>query len=288
MSNGKSHSAELGLRATMLDVDAQGVATLTLNRPDAGNSRNQQMRQELGRIYDFVTDEVSVRVLVLTGTGGRAFCAGMDLKEAGGSEAPEARRERLQTSRDIEQLAGLPKPTIAAVNGYALGGGCEMALACDLRVMADEARMALPELTHGLVPGGGATQRLPRLVGTARAFEMIYLGTPMYGPQAVARGLATASVPLEDLMTYVREVAGRIAALPPAAVRAAKELIQRSHDTPLQSGLDHELEALLELLELSAGDAGMRIEVAAREGQDSTPLGSVTKVRVAEAGIVGG
>jgi len=246
---GSSRTAGLGLKATTLDVDERGVATLRLNRPDAGNSRNQQMRQDLNRIYDVVCADDSIRVLVLTGAGDRAFCAGMDLKEAGGPETPEERRQRLSGSRDIEQLASLPKPTIAAINGYALGGGCEMALACDVRVMADEARLALPELTHGLVPGGGATQRLPRLVGVACAFEMIYLGTALYGPAAVARGLATASVPRTDLARYVDDVAGRIAALTPAAVRMAKSLISSSHDTPLQVGLDQELQGLLELLQ---------------------------------------
>lgn len=256
MSLGTVRSTELDLCATMLDVDERGVATLTLNRPEAGNSRNQQMRQELARIYDLVAVDDSIRVLVLTGAGDRAFCAGMDLKEAGGPEPPEERRQRLRGTRDIEQLAALPKPTIASVNGYALGGGCEMALACDLRVMADEARFALPELTHGLVPGGGATQRLPRLVGIACAFEMIYLGTLVYGPQAVARGLATASVPRAELAPLVGEMAGRIAGFAPAAVRTAKELIRSSHDTPLQSGLDQEVEGLLNLLEQRSVNAG--------------------------------
>jgi enoyl-CoA hydratase/carnithine racemase len=246
----------LALRATTFDVDERGVAVLTLNRPDAGNARNQQMRHELTQVYEVVAADDAIRVLVLTGAGDRAFCAGMDLKEAGGPETNEERRQRLRSSRDIEQLAQLPKPTIAAINGYALGGGCEMALACDLRVMADEARLALPELTHGLVPGGGATQRLPRLVGIACAFEMIYLGTALYGPAAVARGLATASVPRADLATLVAELSGRLATFAPAAVRAAKSLISSSHDTPLQLGLDQELDRLLDLLQDRAADAG--------------------------------
>ncbi len=250
---GSSRSHALGLTETTLHVDDRGVATVTLNRPNAGNSRNQRMREELGLVYDQVVADDGIRVLVLTGAGDRAFCAGMDLKEAAGNETAEQRRNRLRASRDIDRLAALPKPTIAAVNGYALGGGCEMALACDLRVMADEARLALPELTHGLVPGGGGTQRLPRLANTALAFEMIYLGTAVYGPQAVARGLATASVPRAELPGHVSDVAGRLAALSPRALSAAKELILRSQDTPLQAGIDLELEVLLTLLEQRAG-----------------------------------
>jgi enoyl-CoA hydratase len=246
---------QLALQATKLEIDGRGVATVTLNRPDAGNSRNQQMREELARIYNLVSTNDRVRVMVLTGAGPRAFCAGMDLRESDRSETPEARRHRLRNSRDIEQLASLPKPTIAAVNGYALGGGCEMALACDLRVMAEDARLGLPELTHGLVPGGGGTQRLPRLVGAALAFEMIYLGTPLYGPRAVARGLATACVPREELDVFAADMAGRLAELSPAALRTAKELIQRSLETPLQDGLDDELSALIELLEARAEPA---------------------------------
>jgi methylglutaconyl-CoA hydratase len=156
------------LEATSLTL-AGSVATVTLERPDAANARNQTMRRELSRIWDHLGSRSDVSVVILTGSGERFFCAGMDMKEAGEPESPAQRRDRLKSSRDIEQLASLPQPTIAAINGYALGGGFEMALACDIRVIAEHAQVGLTELVHGLVPGGGGTQRLPRLVGPARA-----------------------------------------------------------------------------------------------------------------------
>jgi enoyl-CoA hydratase len=237
------------LTATSLTVDDGGIAWLTLNRPEAANARNQRMRDELRDIYAYLRQLDEVRVVVLTGAGDRFFCAGMDLKESANAERLIDRRERLRGSRDIELLADLPMPTIAAVNGYALGGGCEMALACDLRVVAAEAQIGLPELTHGLVPGGGGTQRLPRLIGQARTLELLYLGRRLSGAEAADIGLATTCVARAELLPTVTELAGRIAALPPIAVRYAKALVRRSLDTPLSAGLDLELDALLALLD---------------------------------------
>jgi len=236
------------LTATRLTIDDGGVAWVTLHRPEAANARNQRMRDELRDIYAYLRQQDRVRAVVLTGAGDRFFCAGMDLKESAAAERILERRERLRRSRDIELLAALPMPTIAAVNGYALGGGCEMALACDLRVVAEEAQIGLPELTHGLVPGGGGTQRLPRLIGQARTLELLFLGRRLTGREAAGIGLASMCVTRAELLPAVTELAQRIAALPPVAVRYAKELVRRSLETPLQAGLDLELDALLALL----------------------------------------
>jgi methylglutaconyl-CoA hydratase len=242
-----------GLRATSLTVDG-GVAVVTLCRPDAANARNQQMRRELSRLWDGIADDSDVSVAVLAAEGDRFFCAGMDLKEAAGPETAGARRDRLRASRDIEQLASLPKPTVAAVNGYALGGGLEMALACDLRVVAESAQLGLTELAHGLVPGGGGTQRLPRLVGPARAAEMLYLGLRLTGAEALAWGLANRCVPLADLPRAADELARAVAAQPPRALRYAKELLRKSAEVPLSVGVESELDVLLTLMaERSAG-----------------------------------
>lgn len=235
------------LEATRYSVD-DGVATVVLDRPDAANARNQQMRDELKAIWSGIADDPSIRAVVLTGAGDRYFCAGMDMKEAGERESPAERRDRLRSSRDIEQLAALPQPVVAAVNGFALGGGCEMALACDLRIIADSAQIGLTELTHGLVPGGGGTQRLPRLVGPALAAELLLLGRRLSGAEAVEAGLANRCVPLPDLATAAAEVARAIAAHPPRAVRYAKELLRKSQELPLAAGVDLELETLLTLL----------------------------------------
>lgn len=229
------------------EVD-DGIAWLTLDRPEAANSRNQRMREELEAHYARVAADPEVRVLVLTGAGDRFFCAGMDLKEAAGEEALLERRARLRGSRDIETLAALPVPTIAAVNGLALGGGCEMALACDLRIVAAEAELALPEVGLGLIPGGGATQRLPRLIGPEATFDLLYTGRRVTGEEAVALRLAGACVPRADLRKTADDLARTIAAQPRAALAAAKEAVRAGLDLPLSAGADRELDLLLMLM----------------------------------------
>ncbi len=237
------------LEATMFSVEEAGVAWITLNRPEAANARNQRMRDELMRLYAGVASDPDINVVVLTGAGDRFFCAGMDMKEAGGPESQAQRRARLRASRDIEVLAALPQPTVAAINGAAMGGGFEMALACDIRVIADTARVGLPELKLGLVPGGGATQRLPRVVGMAKTFELLYLAPTLVGPEVVSAGLATVSVTAADLEATVRSLTGEIAAKPRAALCAAKELVRKGHDLPLAAGIEMELDALLFLMQ---------------------------------------
>ncbi|HVX21024.1 MAG TPA: enoyl-CoA hydratase/isomerase family protein [Acidimicrobiales bacterium] len=232
-----------------VEVDLAGpVAWVVLDRPDAANARNQAMREELQATWAALADDDAVAAVVLTGAGDRFFCAGMDLKEAGQPETPGARRDRLRGSRDIEQLARLPKPTVAAVNGYALGGGLEMALACDLRLVAEGAQVGLTELDHGLVPGGGGTQRLPRLIGYARAAELLFLGRRLTGEEAVAWGIANRCVPAADLREAAADLAGAIAAKPSRALRYAKELLQKSQELPPAAGVEAELDVLLTLL----------------------------------------
>lgn len=236
-----------GLEATRVTI-GESIAWVTLNRPAAANARNQTMRNELQRIWSGVAVDPEIEVVVLTGAGDRFFCAGMDLKEAAGPETPGERRDRLRASRDIEQLAMLPQPCIAAINGYALGGGLEMALACDLRVCSDTAQMGLTEVAHGLVPGGGGTQRLPRLVGLARAAELLYLGLRVSGREAVSLGLVNRCVAPEELHRCTAELAAAIAAAPTRAKRQAKELLRKSQELPLSAGVEYELEALLGLM----------------------------------------
>lgn len=240
---------ERSREAIEVDLDARGVLTITLARPDAANSRNQAMRRELAEVYTAVAVDDTVRVVVLTGKGDRHFCAGMDLKEAGQPETPVERRERLRSARDIEQLARLPRPTIAAINGYALGGGFEMALACDMRVMATDAKVGLTEVRHGLMPGGGGTQRLPRLIGAAKAAELLYLGKVLDGPAAEQLGLVNVAVPAADLHDRVSTLAGALAEQSPTALRAIKESLLASAELPLSAGIDKELDGLLFLIQ---------------------------------------
>lgn len=240
---------ERSREAIEVDLDDRGVLTITLARPDAANSRNQAMRRELAEVYTAAAVDDTVRVVVLTGKGDRHFCAGMDLKEAGQPETPVARRERLRSARDIEQLARLPRPTVAAINGYALGGGFEMALACDMRVMATDAKVGLTEVRHGLMPGGGGTQRLPRLIGAAKAAELLYLGKVLDGPAAEQLGLVNAAVPAADLHDRVSTLAGALAEQSPTALRAIKESLLASAELPLSAGIDKELDGLLFLIQ---------------------------------------
>lgn len=235
------------LEATTVSVHDR-VAWVTLDRPEAANARNQQMRDELRVIWTTIATDDDIAVVVLTGAGDRYFCAGMDLKEAGKLETPAERRDRLRAARDIELLARLPQPTIAAVNGFALGGGLEMALACDLRVVADDAQLGLTELDHGLVPGGGGTQRLPRLIGYARAAELLYLGRRLTGRQALEWGLVNRCVPGDELRETTEALATEVAAKPIRALRYAKELLRKSQNLPVDAGVDAELDSLLTLL----------------------------------------
>ena len=234
---------------TQFRLEDTGVAWITLDRVDAANARNQRMREELLALYGGIRSDDRVRVVVLAAAGDRHFCAGMDLKESAGQETQAEQRARLRAGRDIEELAALPIPTIAAVNGAAYGGGCEMALACDLRVVSDTARVRLPEVTIGLVPGGGGTQRLPRMIGVAKTFEMLYLGTTLTGQEIVDAGLAARSVPPSDLQATVADMATGIAEMAPDAVRMAKELVRKSLDVPVGIGVEAELDSLLMLLQ---------------------------------------
>lgn len=249
-------AASAGPFETLSFVVESGVATLTMNRPAAANARSQTMRLELAELYRGLRMDLDVRVLVLRGAGDRFFCAGMDLKEAAGPEAPIERRARLQASRDIEDLAGLPVVTIAAINGYALGGGLEMALACDMRFAAATAVMGLPEVSHGLIPGGGATQRLPRLIGSSRAARMIFTGKSVTATEAEQIGLVDAVLAtVEELDNEVREIAATIAAHPVAALRTAKQAMIMGQEVSLSAGVRQELDGLLFLLEQQAESA---------------------------------
>lgn len=236
------------LETTRVEISPTGVAWVVLARPHAANARNQQMRDELSRIWTAVAANADVKVVVLTAEGDRHFCAGMDLKEAGQPEGVLARRERLRSSTDVEQLAGLPQPTIAAINGAAMGGGLEIALACDLRIMATEATVALPEVRHGLMPGRGGTQRLPRLIGLSRALELLYLGDTIDAGTAVATGLVNQQVPRSELTSTVEGLADRIAQQPAAALRAIKESVLAGLELPLSAALERELDNLLFLM----------------------------------------
>jgi enoyl-CoA hydratase len=216
-----------------------GIFTLTLRRPEALNALSTEMCRAVTDALARVDQDPGARVLILTGEG-RAFCAGADLKEREGAtvEAIWAHnRSIFQLPRQLERLA---VPAIAAVNGFALGGGCELALGCDLRWAASTSEFGCPEVTRGILPAAGGTQRLPRLVGPSRAMALILSGQRIGAQEAYRIGLVDAVVAPDDLLRSATEIARVIAANAPLAVRAAKRAIQHGLGTSVEAGLDLE------------------------------------------------
>jgi enoyl-CoA hydratase/carnithine racemase len=211
------------------------VATITFNRPEAANCLNRAALGDLAGAIAAVRDDPAVRAVVLTGDGDKAFCAGADLKERAGMSDDEV-RDFISTIRDtLTALQNLPQPVVAAINGGAFGGGCEAALACDIRVMAETATIGLTETSLAIIPGGGGTQRLPRLVGLGRALELILTARRIDASEALMIGLVQEVS--AHAKTRAHEIAERIAANGPVAVRAAKEAILAGADLPLQEAL---------------------------------------------------
>ena len=210
------------------------VATLTLNRPQALNTLDQATIQELGAALDAVAADEALRVLLITGAGDRAFAAGADIKELRAVEsASDGARIADRTHAIFQKLVDLRKPVIAVVNGYALGGGFELALACDIRIAADTAVVGLPEVSLGLIPGWGGTTRLARLVGTGTAKLLIFTAARLSASEARDLGILERVVPASELMAAARTLATSIAAMPPLALAAAKQSINRGHDLAL-------------------------------------------------------
>ncbi len=226
-----------------------GVAVVTLNRPQVMNALNLRLREEIMALCTDLDADPEVGVIIFTGAGDRAFCAGADLKERGQRTTQEMYDERrFFRGKWISAVAGIAKPTIAAINGYCLGGGLEVALQCDLRIASDNARFGLPEVTLGFLPGGGGTQRLPRLIGLQKAKEMILTGQHIDAAEAERLGIVLRVVTREQLMPAAMELAQAIAKNPRIAVLQAKVALNASQETMLSGGLQAENEAWLPCL----------------------------------------
>ena len=218
----------------LLDV-SDGVGVVTVNRPEVRNAVSRQVLADLREVLADLRADDSVGVVVFTGAGDRAFVAGADIGQLRHYTMHTALESEMQ--RVYDDVEAFEKPTIAAVNGYALGGGCELAMACDIRIAADTARFGLPETNLSVLPGAGGTQRLARLVGTGRAIELILTGRLLPAEEALAAGLVTSVVPAEELLAAARETAGRILAKGPLAVRLAKLVVRSGMDTDQRTGL---------------------------------------------------
>ena len=217
-----------------------GAVWLTIDRPEAMNALSGAVLERLGALAAELGTDPAVRAVVVTGAGERAFSAGADLKERSAMDVAETRARLDLTRRVLDAWAALPRPTIAAINGVAFGGGLELALACDLRVAAEEAELALPEVRLGILPGGGGTQRLTRLVGAARAKELILLGRRVSARRALELAVVHEVIPRADLHAAVRLLLAELAGCAPVSVRAAKRAIDEGGDLPLAQGLDGE------------------------------------------------
>ena len=223
------------------DVEANGAwAVITIHRAERLNALNNDVVAQL-LAYAIRARDESVRAVIFTGAGDRAFCAGADLDELRQrdhiSEVGSLSARRRELASILERM---PKPTIAAINGHALGGGLELALACTFRIASERAKLGLPEVTLGILPGNGGTQRLARLVGMGQALEMVLTGTPVEAPDALRMGLVHRVCPHGKVLDEARTWAARLAALPPRALAAAKESVLASADLALDAGLSYE------------------------------------------------
>jgi enoyl-CoA hydratase len=236
----------------------EAVVTLTLNRPDKLNALNAELLGELTRAIDALGADPTVRCVILTGAGEKAFAAGADI--AAMSELTPVQAKQFADvghgiGRALEQL---PVPVIAAVNGFALGGGCELALACDFIYASDRAKLGQPEVNLGVIPGFGGTQRLARRVGEARARELCMTGDTLTAEEALRIGLVNAVVPGAELMAKVREVAKKIASKGPLAIAAVKRVVARGADVPLATANELEATAFAALFGTHDQREGMR------------------------------
>jgi enoyl-CoA hydratase len=224
----------------LVELDG-GVAVVTVNRPDKRNALNSQVRADILTALDYLRDDESVRVVVFTGAGDKAFVAGADIGEFA-ERTPLEQREAMTGRRVFDEIAAFPKPTVAMINGFCLGGGCELALACDVRIASDAAKLGQPEINLGIIPGGGGTQRLPRVVGTGQAMRLILSGEIVDAAEALRIGLVDVVHPASELRGRTMEFARGMAAKSPVALRMAKAAVRAAAEMPLAAGLAYETE----------------------------------------------
>jgi enoyl-CoA hydratase len=237
---------------TLIYEKKDNVGILTINRPDKMNALSNELTSELRSLVGELERDEKLRVLIITGAGEKAFVAGADIKELVDRDAKIGRRVSRERQEVFSLIENLPVPVIAAVNGYALGGGLELALACNIRICSEKAQFGAPEVKLGIIPGDGGTQRLPRLVGLGRAMEMILTGDFIDAQEAHRIGLANGVYSPDELMDKAMELAQKIASRPPLAIRYAKEAVNRSQEGDSVSGFS--LESYLHALTCTTED----------------------------------
>ena len=237
------------------DGPLEGVALVTLDRPRVLNALDFALLAELTDVLEALDRDPACRAIVLTGSGTRAFAAGADIRELA-AQTPTSLLVEDHFHR-WERIKRIRKPLIAAVRGYALGGGCELAMACDMIVAAEDAQFGQPEITLGVMPGAGGTQRLTRAIGKAKAMELVLTGRTMSAREAEAHGLVTSVVPSESTVAAALELGARIAAMPPVAVLAAKQAVNRAEELALEAGLEFERRSFYLLFDTEDQAEGM-------------------------------
>ena len=226
-------------RVILKNIDGH-VATHTINRPDKLNALNIATRNRMVEELDDLAANDDVRVVIITGAGEKSFVAGADIAEFEGRSPVDQFRVMTDSSMFLA-VDEFPKPIIAAINGFCLGGGCELALACDIRIASEKAKLGQPEINLGLLPGGGGTQRLPRLVGMGAALKMLYTGDFIRADEAYRIGLVDEVVPPDQLLARAKELADTIASKSPVALRLIKQAVRTSARTSLDEGLKQEV-----------------------------------------------
>jgi len=225
---------------SVLTADHGAVRVITVNRPDKLNALNRATLEALHRAFDEAAADDAVRAVVLTGSGAKAFVAGADIAEMSGLSAVQARDFSLVGQRLMRRMERMPKPVVAMVNGFALGGGLELAMCCHLRIAADSAKLGLPEVTLGLLPGFGGSQRLLRLVGRGAALEMTLTGAPVDAARAMQLGLVNRVVPAAELEQETMALAAKLAANAPLAMRGILDAVHVGGECGIDDGLEYE------------------------------------------------
>lgn len=254
-ASGERPLIRVSLPAQGPDGAVEAVALVTLDRPEVLNALNFSLIAQLTDALEALDADPRCRTIVVTGAGERAFAAGADIRELA---------EQTPTSLTVddhfhrwERIKRIRKPIIAAVRGFALGGGCELAMTCDMIVAGEDAQFGQPEIRLGVMPGAGGTQRLTRAIGKARAMELILTGRNLSAREAEAHGLVTRVVPAEATLTAALDLAARIAAMPPVAVLAAKAAVNRAEELPLEAGLEFERRSFYLLFDTEDQKEGM-------------------------------
>jgi enoyl-CoA hydratase len=209
------------------------VAILTINRPKVLNALNAQTLDELERAILEMTRDEAIRAVIVTGAGEKSFIAGADINELATQTPTSGREHAIRGQHVLDLIEQMGKPVIAAINGYALGGGCELAMACTIRIAADTAKLGQPEINLGIIPGYAGTQRLARIVGKGRALELVLTGDPITAAEAFRLGLVNRVVPAAELMTEARTLAAALAAKAPVAIRYILEAVHKGLEMPL-------------------------------------------------------